>query len=211
MLSGVQQEKTPLTRQLDQLTVLITIMAAAALALVDRLRPDQRRRLRRPVPDRHQPGDRGDPDRPAGGRHDDALARDAGARGQGRDRQAAALGGDARLDVGDLLGQDRHAHAQPDDRAAARGRRPPLLGRGRGLLDRGQDPARRRRHGHVARAVPAADGARQRRGGARRRDRGRPDRGGARRARREGRARRRRDAARATRASPRCRSTPSTS
>ena len=34
MLGGVQQEKTPLTRQLDQLTVLITIMAAAALALV---------------------------------------------------------------------------------------------------------------------------------------------------------------------------------
>ncbi len=34
MLSEVQQEKTPLTRQLDQLTVLITIMASAALALV---------------------------------------------------------------------------------------------------------------------------------------------------------------------------------
>jgi P-type Ca2+ transporter type 2C len=34
MLSGVQQEKTPLTRQLDQLTLLITIMAAAALGLV---------------------------------------------------------------------------------------------------------------------------------------------------------------------------------
>ena len=34
MLSHVQQEKTPLTRQLDQLTVLITIMAAAALVLV---------------------------------------------------------------------------------------------------------------------------------------------------------------------------------
>src|SRR5436190_9691795 len=34
MLSGVEQEKTPLTRQLDQLTVLITIMAGAALALV---------------------------------------------------------------------------------------------------------------------------------------------------------------------------------
>jgi Ca2+-transporting ATPase len=34
MLSKVQQEKTPLTRQLDQLTVLLTIMAAAALALV---------------------------------------------------------------------------------------------------------------------------------------------------------------------------------
>ena len=34
MLSGVKQEKTPLTRQLDQLTVLITIMAGVALALV---------------------------------------------------------------------------------------------------------------------------------------------------------------------------------
>jgi Ca2+-transporting ATPase len=34
MLSQVQQEKTPLTRQLDQLTVLITIMAAAALVFV---------------------------------------------------------------------------------------------------------------------------------------------------------------------------------
>ena len=34
MLSQVQQEKTPLTRQLDQLTVLITIMAGVALALV---------------------------------------------------------------------------------------------------------------------------------------------------------------------------------
>jgi P-type Ca2+ transporter type 2C len=34
MLSSVRQEKTPLTRQLDQLTVLLTIMAAAALVLV---------------------------------------------------------------------------------------------------------------------------------------------------------------------------------
>jgi Ca2+-transporting ATPase len=34
MLGGVQQEKTPLTKQLDQLTVLITIMAAAALVLI---------------------------------------------------------------------------------------------------------------------------------------------------------------------------------
>ena len=34
MLSGVEQEKTPLTKQLDQLTVVITIMAAAALLLI---------------------------------------------------------------------------------------------------------------------------------------------------------------------------------
>ena len=32
MLSQLEQEKTPLTRQLDQLTVLLTIMAGAALA-----------------------------------------------------------------------------------------------------------------------------------------------------------------------------------
>jgi Ca2+-transporting ATPase len=34
MLSGVAQEKTPLTKQLDQLTVIITLMAAAALVLI---------------------------------------------------------------------------------------------------------------------------------------------------------------------------------
>src|SRR4029078_1913129 len=34
MLSQVQDEKTPLTRQLDQLTLLLTIMASAALVLV---------------------------------------------------------------------------------------------------------------------------------------------------------------------------------
>jgi Ca2+-transporting ATPase len=34
MLSGVEQDKTPLTKQLDQLTVLLTIMAGAALVLI---------------------------------------------------------------------------------------------------------------------------------------------------------------------------------
>ena len=34
MLSGVEQEKTPLTKQLDQLTVIITLMASAALVLI---------------------------------------------------------------------------------------------------------------------------------------------------------------------------------
>jgi P-type Ca2+ transporter type 2C len=34
MLSGVEQEKTPLTKQLDQITVIITVMAAAALVLI---------------------------------------------------------------------------------------------------------------------------------------------------------------------------------
>jgi len=34
MLSGIRQEKTPLTRQLDQLTVLLTMMSGAALTFV---------------------------------------------------------------------------------------------------------------------------------------------------------------------------------
>ena len=34
MLSGVEQEKTPLAKQLDQLTIIITIMAAAALIAI---------------------------------------------------------------------------------------------------------------------------------------------------------------------------------
>src|SRR3954449_13474990 len=34
MLSGVEQEKTPLTKQLDELTVVITILAALALAFI---------------------------------------------------------------------------------------------------------------------------------------------------------------------------------
>ena len=34
MLSGVEQEKTPLTKQLDQLTLLITVMAAGALVVI---------------------------------------------------------------------------------------------------------------------------------------------------------------------------------
>ncbi len=132
----------------------------------DRLRADPRRRLRRPVRDRYRPRDRCHPDRPAGGCDDHALARDAGARGEGSDREAAPIRGDARLDLGDLLRQDRHADAQPDDRPRARRRRAPVLDRGRGLLHRGQDPPHRGRDGDLARPVPPPDGPRQRRGGA---------------------------------------------
>ena len=123
MLSQVQEEKTPLTRQLDQLTVLITIMAAAALGLVVVLGLIRGGVVRRPVPGRDQPRNRGHPDGTARGRDDDALAGDAGARGQGRDREAAALGGDARLHVRDLLRQDGDADAEPDDRPPADRRR----------------------------------------------------------------------------------------
>ena len=80
MLSQRRAGEDAAQKQLDQLTVLITIMAAAALVLVVVLRPGPRRRLRHAVPHRGQPRGRGDPDRPAGGGDDAALDRDAGDR-----------------------------------------------------------------------------------------------------------------------------------
>ena len=60
------------------------------------------------------------PHGPAGGRDHDPVDGHAGA-GQGaRDHQAPALGGDPRLHVRHQLRQDRHPHAQPDDRGVAR-------------------------------------------------------------------------------------------
>ena len=115
MLSGVEQEKTPLTKQLDQLTVVITIMAAAALVFIVVLGLVR------------------------GEDFDDLFlvgislaisaiptglpavvtmllslgTRDLAEKGAivKRLRSVETLG----LDLGDLLGQDRHADAQPDD------------------------------------------------------------------------------------------------
>ena len=65
-------------------------------------------------------------ERAAGGHHDDPLVRHADPRQGARDREAAALGGDAGLDVGDQLRQDGHPDAQPDDRGRDGDPRPPL-------------------------------------------------------------------------------------
>ena len=167
-------------------------------------RHDRRDRARRLGRDQHGAGpdvhrglhrrggvrDRRDPDRPSGRRHDDPVARHAPARRRRRDRQAPALDGDARRHVGDLLGQDRDADAQPDDGRRADDPRPPLRGLRDGLLDRGADQARRRRARGAAGAVRPPARARLRRGP--HRDRGddrRPDRGRAGRPGREGRPR----------------------
>ena len=80
-----------------------------------------------------------------------------------RDRQAAARGRDAGLDLGDLLGQDRHADPEQDDRPRAGDPGPePLHGHRRGLRHRRGDQARRR-VAHRPRPLPAADGAVRRR------------------------------------------------
>ena len=128
-----------------------------------------------------------------------------------RDREAAALGRDARLDVGDQLRQDRDADAQPDDRGPDGDRRPALRDLRRGLLHRRPDHPRRRPGGRPARRAAAADGPLRRRRGQRRQPRRRPDRGRARRPRREGRRRPDAHPRAATRASRRSRSTRRTS
>ena len=78
----------------------------------------------------------GDPDRPARRGDDSCSERDDRACRPGRDREAPALGGDARIHVGHQLGQDRDADAEPDDGGRDGDRRPPLRDHGRGILDR---------------------------------------------------------------------------
>ena len=100
-------------------------------------RPGPRRVVRHAVRHRRRAGGRRDPDR-AAGRGDraavDGHPRDREAQ---RDRQAAAGGGDAGLDVGDLLGQDRHPDPEQDDRPGAGHPRPePVHGLRRGLQHR---------------------------------------------------------------------------
>ena len=91
-------------------------------------RPQQGPAVRRALRRRGGLGHRGHSLRPAGSRHHALLGGHAGAGEPERDRQAAAVGGDPRVGVGHLLGQDRHPDAQQDDRARVHGpRAQPLL------------------------------------------------------------------------------------
>ena len=195
MLSQVQQEKTPLTRQLDQLTVLLTIMAGAALALVvvlGLIRGDDFDELfligislaMAAIPT----------GLPAVVTTVLSLGTQAlAAKGAivKRLRSVETLGSTSAIcsDKTGTLTLNQMTARQ----LVVVGRRYSI--EGEGYSTEGQDPSRRGRDGHPARAVPAADGARERRRGPRGRDRGRPDGGGARRPGGEGWDRRRRDAA----------------
>ncbi len=137
-------EKTPLTKQLDKLTNQILVIAGVALLASIGIGLARGNAVPDPVPDRRRLRRLGHPDRPAGGRHDHPVGRHDDAGHGRRHRQAPALGGDARLDLGHQLGQDRHAHPQPDDRGrrwrSSAGATP---SRGEGYSTDGQDhPAR---------------------------------------------------------------------
>ncbi len=76
----------------------------------------------------------------------------------GRHHEAPALGGDARVDLGAQLGQDRHPHAEPDDGHPDGHPGPALQHLRRRLLGQRQDRPHRRPARRPTRAVPAADG-----------------------------------------------------
>ena len=108
-----------------------------------------------------------------------------------RDREAPAVGRDARLDVRHQLRQDRNPHPEPDDGRGDDAARSSLRDLGERVLDRGCRQARVRPARGAAGPVPAPHGPGRRRHGPGRRDGRRPHGGRPRRARREGRAGRR--------------------
>ena len=136
LLSATAREESPLTREMDRLTLWIAGRRRTDDDRDVRPRPQPRRGVGHAVHRRGLAGDRRDPGGAADGDPDDPVAgRDRPGQAQ-RDRQGSPVGRDPRLHLGDQLGQDRDADAEPDDR------------RGGGHADR---PVHDLRHGLRAR------------------------------------------------------------
>ena len=178
LLNKTESDKTPLQKQLDRLTIIIACLAGVAFVLMVIMGLQPRRCPQYDLHRRHSPGDRCHPDRPARGRDHHVLDGHAGVGRSKRHRQAAAVGRDAGLGFGDLLGQDRHAHAQQDDGARVHHPRPePLQGDRRGLRHARDDAAGQWHRGPAALAEkhPVLQHRRQAAQRRRRQDRSRPD------------------------------------
>ena len=123
MLQQVEKGRTPLQERLEKVGLPPGGRGAGRVCAGVRRRRGARRGYRRNAADGDQPGRGGDPRRSARRDHDRAgagrPAHDPAARA---DPQAAG-GRNARLGVRDLLGQDRHADAQRNDRDADRAAR----------------------------------------------------------------------------------------
>ena len=117
LIGGAEELQTPLTRKIADFSRLL-LYAIAALAVADfRRRHRSRRAVARDVHGRHRASGRRDP-RGAARRGDDHAGDRRGAHGPAsRYHPQAASRRDARQHHCHLLGQDRHAHAERDDRA----------------------------------------------------------------------------------------------
>ncbi len=124
MLQSVEKETTPLQKRLDGLGKVLGMAAMAVCALVFASRHPARPRAPGDVHARRGAGHRRRARRPAGGGDHQPGA------GHARNGQAPrpdpppVVGGDPRLDHRHLLGQDRHADPEQDDRHPLVGRRP---------------------------------------------------------------------------------------
>ena len=133
MLQETELEKTPLTIQLDALTKQIIVIAMVALAVSIVVGWVRGQTLDVLFLTAVAFAIAAIPDRSASGRHLPVGDRHHHVRRGERHRQAAAIGGDAGCHVGHQLRQDRHAHAEPDDRGRDVAGRPAPDGLGRGL------------------------------------------------------------------------------
>ena len=126
MLASTTKEQTPLTKQLNTMTLWIgaaalgTMIVMFALGLARGQSADTLVRHGNCIGDRSHPD--GVADRAAG----DPLGRGEGAGRRERHREGSRLGGDARVDVGDQLRQDRNADDEPDDRCRGSRRSRPV-------------------------------------------------------------------------------------
>ena len=144
MLTASTKEQTPLTKQLNTMTLVDRRGGAGDDDRHVLARDLERRVGRHPVRHRDRAGDRGDPDRAADRPAGDSLGRRQGARRRERHRQGPHVRRDARIDIGDQLRQDRDADDEPDDRRRTGRRGGPLHDLRDRLQPRGQGPPRRR-------------------------------------------------------------------